>query len=79
MKVCKGYNRQQNALIETKNGCLPPFGGREGADARTRYAYKNSATQVLLLQEVIDSLKPAGRAGFVVDEGLLFSATCLGT
>ena len=50
----------------------PPFGGREGQDARTRYAYKTGSTQVLFLQEVIDSLKPGGRAGIVVDEGLLF-------
>ena len=50
----------------------PPFGGREGTDAQTRYPYKTGATQVLFLQEVIDSLKPSGRAGIVVDEGLLF-------
>ena len=50
----------------------PPFGGRESRDAQTRYAYKTSSTQVLFLQEVIDSLKPSGRAGIVVDEGLLF-------
>jgi len=50
----------------------PPFGGREGPEAQTRYPYKTSATQVLFLQEVIDSLKPTGRAGIVVDEGLLF-------
>ena len=50
----------------------PPFGGREGAEAQTRFAYKTGATQVLFLQEVIDSLKPGGRAGIVVDEGLLF-------
>ena len=50
----------------------PPFGGREGAEARTRYAYKTGSTQVLFLQEVIDSLKSDGRAGIVVDEGLLF-------
>ena len=50
----------------------PPFGGKEGQDARTRYAYKTGSTQVLFLQEVIDSLKPGGRAGIVVDEGLLF-------
>ena len=50
----------------------PPFGGREGADVQTRYAYKTSSTQVLFLQEAIDSLKPNGRAGIVVDEGLLF-------
>ena len=50
----------------------PPFGGREGADVQTQYAYKTSSTQVLFLQEAIDSLKPNGRAGIVVDEGLLF-------
>jgi type I restriction enzyme M protein len=50
----------------------PPFGGREGKEAQTRFPYKTSATQVLFLQEVIDSLKPEGRAGIVVDEGLLF-------
>ena len=50
----------------------PPFGGKEGTEAQTRYAYKTSSTQVLFLQEVIDSLKPTGRAGIVVDEGLLF-------
>ena len=50
----------------------PPFGGKEGPEAQTRYPYKTSSTQVLFLQEVIDSLKPNGRAGIVVDEGLLF-------
>lgn len=50
----------------------PPFGGKEGADAQTRYAYQTSATQVLFMQEVINSLKPGGRAGIVVDEGSLF-------
>ena len=50
----------------------PPFGGKEGADAQTRYDYRTSSTQVLFLQEVIDSLNDGGRAGFVVDEGLLF-------
>ena len=50
----------------------PPFAGKEGAEAQTRYAYKTISTQVLFLQEVIDSLKPNGRAGIVVDEGLLF-------
>ena len=50
----------------------PPFGGKEGADANQRYAYKTGSTQVLFLQEVIDTLAPKGRAGIVVDEGLLF-------
>ena len=65
----------------------PPFGGKEGKDAQTRFAYKTGATQVLFLQHVIDSLKPAaggahsggagshgfgGRCGLVIDEGVLF-------
>ena len=50
----------------------PPFGGKEGADAQTRYAYKTGSTQVLFLQEIIDSLSKNGRAGIVVDEGLLY-------
>jgi type I restriction enzyme M protein len=50
----------------------PPFGGKEGKDAQTRFPYKTSATQVLFLQHVIDSLKPGGRCGMVLDEGVLF-------
>ena len=50
----------------------PPFGGEEGVDAQTRYTYRTSSTQALFLQEVVNSLKPGGRAGIVVDEGLLF-------
>jgi len=50
----------------------PPFGGKEGKDAQTKFAYKTGATQVLFLQHVIDSLKPGGRCGIVLDEGVLF-------
>ncbi|MEO8190894.1 MAG: N-6 DNA methylase [Acidobacteriota bacterium] len=50
----------------------PPFGGKEGKEAQTKFAYKTSATQVLFLQHVIDSLKPGGRCGMVIDEGVLF-------
>lgn len=50
----------------------PPFGGKEGKDARTRFAYKTGATQVLFLQHIIDSLKLEGRCGMVIDEGVLF-------
>jgi len=50
----------------------PPFGGKEGKEAQTKFAYKTGATQVLFLQHVIDSLKPGGRAGIVLDEGVLF-------
>ncbi|HYM14411.1 MAG TPA: N-6 DNA methylase [Dehalococcoidia bacterium] len=50
----------------------PPFGGKEGAEAQTNFAYKTRATQVLFLQHVIRSLKPGGRCGIVLDEGVLF-------
>jgi type I restriction enzyme M protein len=50
----------------------PPFGGREGKEAQTNFAYKTGATQVLFLQHVINSLKPGGRCGIVLDEGVLF-------
>lgn len=52
----------------------PHFGGKEGKDAQTQFDYKTSSTQVLYLQHVIRSLKPDGRCGMVVDEGLLFRA-----
>lgn len=50
----------------------PPFGGREGKEAQTKFAYKTSATQVLFLQHVVDSLNSGGRCGIVLDEGVLF-------
>jgi type I restriction enzyme M protein len=50
----------------------PPFGGSEGKEAQTRFAYKTSATQVLFLQHIISSLAPGGRCGMVLDEGVLF-------
>jgi len=50
----------------------PPFGGKEGKEAQTRFNFKTGATQVLFLQHVIDSLKPTGRCGIVLDEGVLF-------
>ncbi|MCL2153287.1 MAG: type I restriction-modification system subunit M [Oscillospiraceae bacterium] len=50
----------------------PPFGGKEGKEAQTNFAYKTGATQVLFLQHVIDSLKSGGRCGIVLDEGVLF-------
>jgi len=50
----------------------PPFGGKEGKEAQTNFAYKTGATQILFLQHVIDSLKAGGRCGIVLDEGVLF-------
>ena len=52
----------------------PPFGGQEGPEAQARYDFKTSSTQTLFLQEVIKTLRPRGRCGMVVDEGLLFRA-----
>jgi type I restriction enzyme M protein len=50
----------------------PPFGGKEGKEAQTNFAYKTGATQVLFLQHIIDNLKRGGRCGIVIDEGVLF-------
>ncbi|MGD0389292.1 MAG: N-6 DNA methylase [Tepidisphaeraceae bacterium] len=50
----------------------PPFGGKEGKEAQTTFAYKTSATQVLFLQHIIATLKTGGRCGMVIDEGVLF-------
>lgn len=50
----------------------PPFGGKEGPEAQTNFAFKTSATQVLFLQHVIEKLKDGGRCGIVLDEGVLF-------
>lgn len=50
----------------------PPFGGKEGKEAQTRFSYKTGATQILFLQHVIDSLKPGGKCAIVLDEGALF-------
>lgn len=50
----------------------PPFGGKEGKEAQTHFAYKTSATTVLFLQHIIDSLQNGGRCGVIVDEGVLF-------
>lgn len=53
----------------------PPFGGKEGRDAQSDFAYQTKATQILFLQHVIDSLTDGGRCGIVLDEGVLFRTT----
>jgi type I restriction enzyme M protein len=50
----------------------PPFGGKEGKEAQTLFPFQTSATQVLFLQHVMNSLKDGGRCGIVLDEGVLF-------
>lgn len=50
----------------------PPFGGKEGKEAQTDFAYKSGATEVLFLQHILRSLKTGGRCGLVLSEGALF-------
>lgn len=50
----------------------PPFGGKEGEDAQIRFAYKSRATEVLFLQDVMETLKAGGRCAIVLPEGILF-------
>ena len=50
----------------------PPFGGKEGEDAKTGFAYKTGSTQVLFLQHIIDKLRDGGTCAMVIDEGVLF-------
>jgi type I restriction enzyme M protein len=50
----------------------PPFGGKENEAAQTDFVFKTSATQVLFLQHIIDSLAPGGRCAVVLDEGVSF-------
>jgi type I restriction enzyme M protein len=50
----------------------PPFGGKEGKEAQSAFAFKTRATQVLFMQYVMQILEPGGRCGIVLDEGLLY-------
>jgi type I restriction enzyme M protein len=50
----------------------PPFGGKEGKEAQTPYDFKTGATQVLFLQNVLNSMKTGSKCGIVLDEGVLF-------
>lgn len=50
----------------------PPFGGKEGPEAQSRFPYKTSATQVLFLQDVLREMAKGSVCGIVLDEGVLF-------
>lgn len=50
----------------------PPFGGNEGSDAQNNYAFATSSTQVLFVQDILDSLANDGRCAIVLDDGFLF-------
>jgi len=53
----------------------PPFGGTENVDAiRDNFRYPSSATSILFLQHIMARLRRDGRAGMVIDEGVLFKA-----
>jgi type I restriction enzyme M protein len=50
----------------------PPFSSKEGKEAQTSFPFKTSSTQVLFVQQILNSLKPKGRCAIVLDEGILF-------
>jgi len=50
----------------------PPFGGKEGEDAKANFIYKTGNTQILFMQHIIDHLKDGGTCAMVIDEGVLF-------
>jgi type I restriction enzyme M protein len=50
----------------------PPFGSKEGKDARAQFAYKSGKAQILFLQHIIDTLADGGTCGMVIDEGVMF-------
>ena len=50
----------------------PPFGGKEGPEAQSRFPFKTRSTQVLFVQHLMQILAPGGRCGVVLDEGFLY-------
>jgi type I restriction enzyme M protein len=50
----------------------PPFGGKEGKDAQTNYAFATNSTQVLFVQDILGELAPEGTCAIVLDDGFLF-------
>ena len=50
----------------------PPFGSKEGKEARAQFAYKSGKAQILFLQHIIEHLAEGGTCGMVIDEGVMF-------
>ncbi len=50
----------------------PPFGGKEGPDAQSNYAFATGSTQVLFVQEILETLAVEGNCAIVLDDGFLF-------
>jgi len=54
----------------------PPFGGTEDVNAvKSNFPYPSSATSILFLQHIMKRLRRDGRAGLVIDEGVLFKTS----
>jgi len=51
----------------------PPFGGTENKQIQQNFPVKVAATELLALQQVMKRLKPNGKCGMVVPDGLLAS------
>ncbi len=51
----------------------PPFGGTENVEAiKSNFPFVSSATSILFMQHIMAMLRHDGRAGTVIDEGVLF-------
>jgi type I restriction enzyme M protein len=50
----------------------PPFGGKEGPEAQSNYAFATGSTQVLFVQEILETLAVGGNCAIVLDDGFLF-------
>ena len=50
----------------------PPFGGKEGPEAQSNYAFATGSTQVLFVQEILETLAVDGNCAIVLDDGFLF-------
>ena len=50
----------------------PPFGGKEGPEAQSNYAFATGSTQVLFVQEILETLAVEGNCAIVLDDGFLF-------
>ena len=49
----------------------PPFGGKEGEESKTKFAFKTGNTQILFIQHIIDHLEDGGTCAMVIDEGVI--------
>jgi len=57
----------------------PPFGGKENRQIQQNFQVQSQATELLFLQHIMKKLKPGGRCGMVVPEGVLFRGGAFAT